>query len=387
MIRAEVDLGAIRHNVLVLRQMAGDAGLMGVVKADAYGHGAVSVARALVDVGVRMLAVATVGEGQVLREAGIEAEILVFAAPLPDQLPLYAQHDLRVSVSSEQVAGFVADAARQRGPLTVHVKVDTGMHRLGLAPSEAARVVRQLEETPGVFVEGLWTHLATADEPTTEFVVEQVRRFQAVVDDLGVDTPPVVHVANGAALLRGLVRTLSASSARARVGGVLYGLASSSSLQHDVEAAGLRPAMRLVSRVVHLQTVEAGESLSYGRTWTADRPTRIATVAAGYADGLLRSYKGPVGVGEERYPVVGRVCMDMMLIDLGDPESPSASVAVGDEATLFGVGGVSAVEAATIAGTLSYGADEWPDCSGASHRAEVNGDWRTRGARNGPPAR
>lgn len=354
MIRAEVDLGALRHNVRVLRQLAGDAEVVGVVKADAYGHGAVPVARALVEDGVEWLAVATVGEAQTLREAGIETKMLVFAAPLPDQLPLYARYDLRVTVSSEQVAGFVAEAARHRGPLTVHVKVDTGMHRLGLAPEEAGRVVRQLEETPGVFVEGLWTHLATADEPTTEFVAEQVRRFQGVVDDLGVDTPPVAHVANGAALLRDLVPVLSASSTLARVGGILYGLASSPSLQRDVEAAGLRPVMRLASRVVHLQTVDAGESVSYGRMWTAERPTRIATVAAGYADGLLRAYRGPVGVGEGRYPVVGRVCMDMMLIDLGDPGESGASVAVGDEATLFGAGGVSAMEAAATAGTLSY---------------------------------
>ncbi|GAB5534026.1 MAG: alanine racemase [Rubricoccaceae bacterium] len=352
MIRAEIDLGAIRHNVRVLRQLAGDADLMGVVKADAYGHGAVFVARALVEEGVDALAVATVGEAQGLREAGIEAEILVFSAPLPEQLPLYAQHDLRVTVSSAHVARFVADAARQHGPLTIHVKVDTGMHRLGLAPGEVAHVVRQLGETPGVLVEGLWTHLATADEPTTEFVTEQVRRFQSVVDELCADTPPVVHVANGPALLRGLV--LAQSNMRVRVGGILYGLASSPSLQRDVEAAGLRPAMRLVSRVVHLQTVDVGESVSYGRTWTAERPTRVATVAAGYADGLLRAYKGPVGVGEGRYPVVGRVCMDMMLIDLGDPEGPGASVAVGDEATLFGAGGVSAVDAAATAGTLSY---------------------------------
>jgi len=353
-IRAEIDLGAIRHNARVLRQLAGEAHLMGVVKADAYGHGAVSVARALAEEGVNWLAVATVGEAQGLREAGVETEILVFAAPLPDLLPVYARYNLRVTVSSEQVAGFVTVAARQHGPLTVHVKVDTGMHRLGLAPEEAGRVVRQLEETPGVFVEGLWTHFATADEPTTEFVTEQVRRFQDVVEDLDVDTPPVVHVANGAALVRDLVPPLSASSTLVRVGGILYGLASSPSLQRDVEAAGLRPAMRLVSRVVHLQTVEAGESVSYGRTWTAERRTRIATVAAGYADGLVRSYIGPVGVGGRCYPVVGHVCMDMMLIDLGDPEGLGASAALGDEATLFGTGGVSAVEAAATAGTLSY---------------------------------
>ncbi|MEO0559906.1 MAG: alanine racemase [Bacteroidota bacterium] len=354
MIRADIDLGALRNNVGVLRQLAGSADLMGVVKADAYGHGAQSVAQVLVDTGVGWLAVATIGEAVELREAGIEAAILVFAAPLPEQLPLYAEYDLRVNVSSEPVAGFVAEAARQRGPLTVHVKVDTGMHRLGLAPSDAARVVRQLEETPGVWVEGLWTHLATADEPSTEFVGEQVGRFEGVLEDLGEDAPPILHIANGPALVRSLVSPFPASSSLVRVGGVLYGLASSPGLHRDVEAAGLRPVMRLVSRVVHLQTVAPGESVSYGRTWVAERPSRIATVAAGYADGLVRSYAGPVGIGGGRYPVVGRVCMDMMLVHLGDPDGEGNAVVIGDEATLFGSSGASAVEAATAAGTLSY---------------------------------
>ena len=171
------------------------------------------------------------------------------------------------------------------------------MHRIGLAPDEAARVVRQLEAAPGVEVEALWTHLATADEPDTHFVEEQVHRFTAVLDDLGDAVPPHVHVANGPALIRGLVPGLRGPRALARLGGILYGLASSPSLERDVQAAGLRPAMRLTSRVVHLQTVAPGESVSYGRTWVAERPTRVATVAAGYADGLVRTYRDPSGSG------------------------------------------------------------------------------------------
>lgn len=353
MTRADVDLRAIRHNVRVLRQLAAPAHLMGVVKADAYGHGAVPVASVLVEEGITWLAVATVGEAQGLREAGVNVPLLVFAAPLPDQLPHYARSNLRVTVSSVDVAQAVASVAARRGPLTVHVKVDTGMHRLGLAPERAAAVVRQLEAAPGVHVEAVWTHLATADEDDTRFVQEQLRRFEWVLDDLGEHLPPLVHVANGPALVRGLLPAF-ASEALVRVGGVLYGLASSPSLEADVEAVGLRSAMQLTSRVVHLQTVAPGESVSYGRTWTAERPTRVATVAAGYADGLVRAYRGPVGVREGQYPVIGRVCMDMLLLDLGDPDGPGASVQRGDEAVLFGPGGVSAVEAAAAAGTLSY---------------------------------
>lgn len=354
MIRAEVDLGAIRHNVRVLRQLAGAAELMGVVKANAYGHGAVMVARALVEEGITWLAVATVGEAQQLRDAGVEVPILVLAAPLADHLPLYVRDDLRVVVSSDEVARAVQDAARLQGPFTVHVEVDTGMHRLGLAPQDVAHRVRQLNAAPGVLVEGVWTHLATADEPDPSFVSEQLRQFHLALDDLGAEAPPIRHVANGPALVRGLVPDMPGSRSLVRVGGVLYGLASSPSLQRDVEAAGLRPAMRLVTRVVHLQTVEAGEGVSYGHTWVAERPTRLATLAAGYADGLVRSYRGPVGIGEGRYPVVGRVCMDMLLVNLGDPQGPGAEVQRGDEATLFGSGGPSAVDAAFQAGTLSY---------------------------------
>ena len=353
MIRAEIDLGAIRQNARALRGLAGDAAVMAVVKADGYGHGAVQVAQAALAGGAEWLAVATVGEAGALRGAGIEAPVLVFAAPLPDALGAYVRHDLRVTVSSEEAARAVVEAARRSGPLVAHVKVDTGMHRLGVAPDAAAALVRRLQAAPGVRVEALWTHLATADEPDTSFASTQIDRFRRALDDLGDDAPRLVHVANGPALVRGLVPELGPAQI-VRAGGVLYGLASSPSLVADVEAAGLRPAMRLVSRVVHLQTVEAGESVSYGQTWTAQAPTRVATVAAGYADGVVRSYRGPVGVGTLRAPVVGRVCMDMLLVDLGAPGGPGDAVRIGEEATLFGTGGARAEDAATQAGTISY---------------------------------
>ena len=352
MTRAEIDLGALRHNARALRQLAGEADLVGVVKADAYGHGATACAKALVDEGVEWLAVAAVGEGQALREAGVGVPILVFAAPLPHQLDAYARHDLRVAVSSAAAAQAVIASGLA---LVAHVKVDTGMHRLGVPPEATAATVRALQAAPHVEVEGVWTHLATADESDTSFVDEQLERFQRALDGLGPDAPPIVHVANGPALVRGLASAGVGSRRQlVRAGGVLYGLASSLSLARDVERHGLRPVMRLASSVVHLQTVAPGESVSYGRTWTARRPTRVATVAAGYADGLARAYAGPVGVGEGRYPVVGRVCMDMLLVDLGGPGGPGSSVRIGDDAVLFGPGGPTAEQAADAAGTISY---------------------------------
>ena len=344
---AETDLAAVRHN---LRQLAARLGgaehVMGVVKADAYGHGAVPVARVLVEEGVGVLAVATVPEAAELRDAGVGARVLVLAAPLPESLPAYERLGLEAVVSSAEVA----DAVVQTAPaVPVHVKVDTGMHRIGLAPADAPRVVRQLAAA-GVPVVALWTHLATADAAQPGFALEQVRRFDAVVQALGADAPPVVHLANGPAHVR--LPPLTSRPALTRLGGVLYGLDSDPSMADAT--AHLRPALRLVARVVHLQTVAPGESVSYGRTWTAERPTRVATLAVGYADGLPRalSNRGEVGIGGVRFPIVGRVCMDMTMVSLGAPGQ--ATVAVGDPAVVFGPGGPSAEEVAEAAGTISY---------------------------------
>ena len=348
-LRAETDLGAVRHNVRWLREKAGGDGVMAVVKADAYGHGAVPVTRALQAEGVRWFAVARLGEAVALREAGVRDRVLVFAAPLDGELAAYERHGLDATVSSPEVAEAVAG----RGGLRVHVKVDTGMHRLGLAPETAAATVRRLQAAPGVAVEALWTHLATADGDDAGFALEQVRRFDGVLADLGADAPPLVHVRNGPAVVR-LPPLTSGRPALARLGGVLYGLASDPAMLPFMD--GLRPALRLVARVVHLQTVEAGESVSYGRTWTAERPARVATVAAGYADGVPRalSNRGRVGIDGRTYPIVGRVCMDMLLVNLGDPRNPGGAVRRGDEAVVFGRGGPSAEEAAAAAGTISY---------------------------------
>ena len=344
---AETDLGAVRHNLRQLAAPVGRAGhVMGVVKADAYGHGAVPVARALAEEGVEVLAVATVPEAAELREAGIDARVLVLAAPLPEFLPAYERWGLEAVVSSAEVAQAVIQTAPT---VPVHVKVDTGMHRIGLAPADAPETVRQLTAA-GVPVAALWTHLATADAAQPGFALEQMRRFDAVVRDLGTDAPPLVHLANGPAHVR--LPPLTSRPALVRLGGVLYGLDSDPAMASAT--SHLRPALRLVARVVHLQTVTAGESVSYGQTWTAERPTRIATLAVGYADGLPRalSNRGWVGIAGTRAPIVGRVCMDMTMVSLGEPGA--LAVAVGDSAVVLGPGGPGAEEVAAVAGTISY---------------------------------
>ena len=365
-ILAETDLGAVRHNARVLAALAAPAALMGVVKADAYGHGAVPVAKALIEEGVGHLAVAYVSEAVALREAGVRVPVLVFGAPLAEALPAYARLGLGVTVASREGAVNVAEAAAAYGPLAAHVKVDTGMHRLGVPPEAAADVLAALHGAPGVTVRSLWTHLATADGDLA-FAHSQLDRFDTLLAELGPLAPeaeggspearaPAVHVANGPLLLRE-PRRAAREGALVRVGGVLYGLASSPTLQPALDAAGLRPALRLTTRVVHLQTVTRGEGVSYGLAWRAPEPRRIATLAAGYADGVPRSLSGSghVGIGGRLVPIVGRVCMDMLMVDLGPPHSPEASgVRLGDEAVLFGRGGPSARVQAEAAGTISY---------------------------------
>jgi alanine racemase len=346
-IRAEVDLDALRHNVRVLRGYAGDAEVMAAVKADAYGHGAVPVVRVLQAEGIRHFAVATVHEGIELREAGIEHPIYVLGASLPDALPAYVRHRLVATISSVEVADAVIATASRTGPLTVHIKVDTGMRRLGLLPEEVPDTLARLRDAPGVFVEGIWTHFATVDRT---FTLEQLGRFDALIESLE-NPPPVTHVANSGTLLH--LPETSRGRTLVRVGGALFGLVVDRLT--EFEEAGIRPAMRLLSRVVHIRAVQPDDTVSYGRTWTATRATRIATVAAGYGDGLPRSLsnRGSVGIRGAMYPIVGRVCMDMLMADIG-PESTSAAISIGDEVVLFGPGGLSAMELADAAGTIAY---------------------------------
>ncbi len=344
---AEIDLGALRANLATARRLAGAAEVAGIVKANAYGHGVEHVAPVLQEAGVGLFAVATVPEGIGLRRLGIEERILVFAAPLPSALAAYAAYGLEATVSSPAVA----EAARSLGrPLQVHVEIDTGMGRIGLTPSEVSDVMHRLRTAPQVEVAGLWTHFATADEPELGFAQTQLDRFEAVLAAVGEPLPPL-HLANTGALVQ-----LPASVQRrafVRAGGLLYGLPSSPRV---AERADLHPVMRLVTRVVHLKTVAAGDTVSYGRTWTAEGPTRIATLAVGYGDGLPRalSNRGTVGIGGHRFPIAGRVCMDMTMVTLGPPDGPAAALSVGDEAVLFGPGGPSALEAAEAAGTMAY---------------------------------
>lgn len=351
--RAEVDLGAVRANVTTLRATAGPAAVMAVVKADAYGHGAVPVARAAVEAGAAWLGVALVEEGVELREAGLEAPVVVLSEPPPDAVGEVVAHRLTPVVYSPAGIEAVAAEVRRAGvphPFPVHLKVDTGMHRVGCPPADAAAVAEKIAGTGSLRLEGCCTHFALADEPDEPFTGEQITTFDQTLEALtrrGLN-PPVVHAANSAALI-------SFPRARydlVRTGITVYGLAPSPAFDGVLD---LRPAMSLRSRVVHVQELDAGERVSYGLRYALTRRGRVATVPVGYADGVPRNLGergGEVLLGGRRCPIGGTVTMDHLMVDAGDAE-----VAVGDEVVLIGRQGdqeITAAEWARLTGTISY---------------------------------
>jgi alanine racemase len=351
---ADVDLDAVAHNVRVMAAVAAPSRLCAVVKADGYGHGAVPIAQTVVAAGADLLAVALVAEGAELRDAGIDAPVLVLSQASPDELDQLVAHDLEATVDTSAGAAALAAAAaragRHRRPVRVHLKVDTGMHRVGAQPDEVVAVAKELSDAPGLVLASVWTHCAVADEPGNPFTDRQLDRYEAVLADLAAAdiTPPLRHAANSATTLdhpRGRYDLV-------RCGIVLYGLAPSPAL---ADLADLRPALSLVARVSHVKRLAAGERVSYGRRYACPQDTTIATVPVGYADGVprkLAAMGGAVLVGGRRRPIAGTVTMDQLMVDCGnDP------VAVGDEVVLIGAQGderITADEWADRLDTISY---------------------------------
>jgi alanine racemase len=359
---AEVDTAALAHNASVLRRISAPAALCAVVKADGYGHGALAAARAALEGGAEWLAVAIVDEGIELREAGISAPILLLSEPPAAAAEDVVAHGLTPTVAGPDVLSFLADAARRLGVrLGVHVKVDTGMHRVGVAPEEAVSLWAAVAGKPELSPEGLWTHLAVADggtEGDREFTERQLRRFDdvaAAVTAAG-PRPRILHAANSA----GAVSWPSGRHDLVRCGICLYGVAPSASVAADLAAAGdrlgLRPALSLRSAVVAVRRLGAGERPSYGRLRPLPADAVVATVPLGYADGVPRALFGAgysVLIGGRRRPLAGMVTMDQIVVDCG----PDADVAPGDEVTLLGRQGdeeITATEWAELLGTIAY---------------------------------
>lgn len=350
--RVEVDLDAIAANVRTLSAHAGTP-LFAVVKADGYGHGAVPVARAALAAGAAGLAVALVEEGQALRVAGLPGRILVLSEPSPAGAAAVVAAGLECAAySAPFVTALAEEAAAADVVVPVHLKVDTGMHRVGCQPDEVVALARSIDVAPGLRLASVWTHLAVADEPDGEaFTAQQLARHAeavAAVEAAGIAVPER-HAANSA----GLIAHPGARHDLVRAGIALYGIAPSPSLADRVP---LRPALRLVSAVSHVKEVAAGEAVGYGLRWAPSETTVVATVPIGYADGVRRRL-GVVGaevlIGGRRVPIAGTVSMDQITVDCG----PGATVARGDEVVLLGRQGderVSAEEWAGLLDTIGY---------------------------------
>jgi alanine racemase len=349
---AEVNLAAIERNVNLLRsKLAPHGRLCAVVKADGYGHGAVPVARAALQAGADQLAVATAMEALELRDAGVAGPVLIMGAISADELPQALSARAEVTAWD---AGFVEvlarAAANQAEPTRVHVKLDTGLGRLGTRDPELAVAAAQAVQaaSPALELAGAMTHFATADEDL-EFVAEQLRTFAPFVERLRAMSPDLIaHAANSAATLRVPESHLD----MVRCGIALYGC---DPMNEDPLPLGLEPALSLSSYVAAVKQAEPGQSAGYGRRFIARRPTWLGTIPIGYGDGVSRALSNncDVLIAGHRFPLVGTVSMDNITVDLGS----TPAVAVGDPAVLIGCDGSERQTAEQIArreGTISY---------------------------------
>jgi len=349
--RVDVDLEAVAHNVRVLRELVAPAELCAVVKADGYGHGAIAVGQAAIGAGAAWLGVALVEEGAVLRKAGIDAPILLLSQPGTADLPAAVHYGLHISVYSAGGIEGVAEAARAAGVVaSVHLKVNTGMNRVGAEPGDIPTLAKEIVRRPELELAALWTHCAVADEPDNPFTDEQLDRFERVEAELhaaGI-VPRLRHAANTAA---GIDHPRSRYDlVRAGIG--IYGISPAPALDGRVD---LHPALTLRAEASMVKRVAAGERVSYGLRHRFERDTVVATVPIGYADGVprrLSSVGGEVLVAGRRRRIVGAVTMDQLMVDCGDDP-----ISIGDEVILLGRQGdevITAAEWAAPLDTIAY---------------------------------
>ncbi|KAF1085363.1 Alanine racemase [Sporotomaculum syntrophicum] len=351
---SEINVNALAHNIRQLRNITSpQAELMAVVKANAYGHGAEQVARIALASGATQLGVARVSEGLELRKAGIDAPILVLGFTVPEEYSLLLDNNLIQTVYNVEIArGLSATASRANKKALVHIKVDTGMGRLGFLPDRSGmRDILEIARLPHLELAGIFTHFATADSRDKSYARLQWQEFIGFMADLaraGIEFP-CRHAANSAAILDMPETHLD----MVRAGIAVYGVWPSSEVVN--RNLDLRPVMAVKSRIAHIKQVPAGFGVSYGATYITPAPTVIATIPVGYADGYSRllSSRGEVLIHGRRMPVIGRICMDQFMVDVGN--IPNAEP--GDEVVLLGRQGSEEITADDIAekiGTISY---------------------------------
>jgi alanine racemase len=350
--RAEIDLGALRSNVQLLARRGGTSQLWAVVKANAYGHGAVPCSNVALEAGARGLCVALTQEALELRSAGIDAPLMVLSEQPISDVPNLVRHDvICVAYNRHYIDMLAAESRRQSRRTRVHLKIDTGMHRVGADPVDAVARATQIVSSPDLELHGVMTHLATADDTGHPATLRQIDEFRGVLAHVRsvAPEPTHVHVANSAATLRSIMPECT----MVRSGIALYGLSPSDGVADRM--TGLQPVMSLRSRVSHVQRVRVGEGVSYGLRSTLSSDTTVVTLPLGYADGIARrswETAARVLVGGHRRRILGVVTMDQLMVDCGND-----AVRVGDEAVVFGSQSgenVSVEEWAAALGTITY---------------------------------
>ena len=355
----EINLNNIKHNYKLLRKSVPDEVLIcPVVKADAYGHGIIPVSRVLQKLGTDRLAVALPGEGKELREAGFKLPIHVLGEVLPSQVSVLIDQDLIPTVCKMNTAEKLQRlAAKHKIKKKVHVKVDTGMGRIGLYPDQAPAFIKKIRSFNNLQLEGLITHFASADEEDKTYTYEQWSSFQELIDlleDEGIQIP-LHHVGNSAVILD-LPEKMYLDMLRPGI--MLYGLYPSSAAKENdrfLTGSSLRPVLSWKARIIYLKEVPPGTPISYGTTYITEKKTKVATIPLGYADGFSRllSNRGQVLVKGQEAPVIGRVCMDQFMVDV----TGIKGVQTGDEVTLIGSQGekkITADDMAAVTETINY---------------------------------
>jgi len=325
----ETNLNAYYSNLKAIRDFVNPAKVMAVLKANAYGHGLLKMAETAVEADVDYLGVSIPEEGIRIRNSGIKLPILVFTPPLKEQLALFVEYNLELTLCSFNIAQQTSDLGKATGhPVSVHVKIDTGMGRLGVYYKETNDFLKRIDSFNGIKIKGIYSHFATSDQVDKNFAFKQLEKFDNTIKELGSEgfDIPIKHIANSGAILY----IPDSNYDMVRPGILSYGLYPSERINGKIS---VEPVMSLKSKIIYTKSVPAGTGISYGRTFFTSEKTRIATIPIGYADGYNRqlSNKGEVIINGSRFPVVGIVCMDHIMVDLLNDQK----IKTGDEVVIY----------------------------------------------------